>query len=116
MYADKDKISQVVNNLIDNAIKFSRPNTTMFVTTSLENNKVRVSVKDNGVGISKEHQKHIWERFYKADSSRGRDKIGSGLGLSIVKEILKAHGEDINLISEDGDGAEFIFHLPCPAD
>jgi signal transduction histidine kinase len=116
VYADKDKISQVVNNLIDNAIKFSRPNTTMFVTTSLENNKVRVSVKDNGVGISKEHQKHIWERFYKADSSRGRDKVGSGLGLSIVKEILKAHGEDINLISEDGDGAEFIFHLPCPAD
>ena len=116
VYADKDKISQVVNNLMDNAIKFSKPGTTMFVTAALDNNKVRVSVKDNGVGISMEHQKHIWERFYKADSSRGRDKVGSGLGLSIVKEILKAHGEEITLISEDGDGAEFIFRLPRPAD
>ncbi|MCR4716912.1 MAG: HAMP domain-containing protein [Lachnospiraceae bacterium] len=116
VYADKDKISQVVNNLLDNAIKFSNPNTTIFVTAlKTDHSKVKVSVKDKGVGISKEHQKHIWERFYKADSSRGRDKVGSGLGLSIVKEILKAHGEDITLISEKGHGSEFIFTLPMPA-
>ena len=70
------------------------------------------SVKDSGAGISKENIDRIWDRFYKSDSSRGRDKKGSGLGLSIVKETLLAHNENIDVISTVGVGTEFIFSLP----
>ena len=55
--------------------------------------------------------KHVWDRFYKTDSSRGKDKKGTGLGLSITKEIIKAHGENINLVSTEGAGSEFVFSL-----
>ncbi len=113
VYADKDKINQVIYNLIDNALKFSHPSSSIFITV-LDNNtdKIVVSVKDTGDGISIEHQRHIWERFYKADTSRGRDKSGTGLGLSIVKEIIKAHDENITLTSSEGQGADFSFTLP----
>jgi signal transduction histidine kinase len=114
VYADKEKIYQVLYNLIDNALKFSHPNSTIFVTAlPADNDKVTISVKDNGDGISKEHQKHIWERFYKADSSRGKDKSGTGLGLSIVREIIKAHDETITLQSKAGSGSTFQFTLPA---
>ena len=73
--------------------------------------KVFVSVKDQGVGITKENQKKIWNRFYKADESRGQDKRGSGIGLAIVKEVITAHGENIDVISTEGVGTEFIFSL-----
>lgn len=113
VYADQDKIYQVLYNLIDNALKFSRENSNIFITIlPISEDKVRISVKDKGQGISEEQQKHIWERFYKADSSRGMDKHGSGLGLAIVKEIIKAHNETITLESEEGKGADFSFTLP----
>ena len=70
-----------------------------------------VSVKDNGIGIPKESQKLIWDRFYKTDLSRGKDKKGTGLGLSIVKEIIRSHGENINVVSTEGVGSEFLFTL-----
>ena len=114
VYADQDKIYQVLYNLIDNALKFSRENSSIFVTVlPISEDKVHISVKDKGQGISEEQQKHIWERFYKADSSRGKDKHGSGLGLAIVKEIIKAHNETITLESEEGKGADFSFSLPA---
>ena len=78
----------------------------------MKKNKIFVSVKDTGIGIPKDDQKLIWDRFYKSDLSRGKDKKGTGLGLSIVKEIIAAHGEHINLISTEGVGSEFIFSLP----
>lgn len=106
------KIQQVVYNLIDNAIKFSHDDSEITVETTEKNEKVFISVKDTGVGISKESQSKIFERFYKADSSRGKDKKGSGIGLSIVKEIIQAHDENINVISTEGVGTEFIFTLP----
>ena len=74
-------------------------------------NKVFVSVKDSGIGIPKDSIKQIWDRFYKTDLSRGKDKKGTGLGLSITKEILRAHDENINVISTEGVGSEFIFSL-----
>ena len=74
-----------------------------------------MSVKDSGIGIPKEDQKLIFDRFYKSDASRGKDKKGTGLGLSIVKEIIKAHEENINVISTMGVGTEFIFSLPKSA-
>ena len=112
VYADYSKIQQVLYNLIDNAIKFSDPNSTIFIRTTLRQKKVFVSVKDTGCGIPKESLKKIWERFFKSDTSRGKDKKGTGLGLSIVKEIIQAHGENIDVISTEKVGTEFIFSLP----
>ena len=109
--ADMAKIQQVIYNLIDNAIKFSHPDSSITVETTEKNEKVFVSVKDTGIGIPKDSLKKIWERFYKTDVSRGKDKRGTGLGLSIVREIIQAHDENINVISTDGVGTEFIFTL-----
>ncbi len=107
--ADADRIQQVIYNLLDNAIKFSNADSSIKITTEEKGNKVFVAVKDHGAGIPKESLNKIWDRFYKIDASRGRDKKGSGLGLSIVKEIIKAHGEEISVASTVGVGTEFVF-------
>jgi signal transduction histidine kinase len=109
--ADQGKIQQVLYNLIDNAIKFSPVKSDIYITTIERGDKVLVSIKDNGIGIAKEDLKKIWDRFFKTDPSRGKDKTGTGLGLAIVKEIVTAHGENINVISTPGAGTEFIFTL-----
>lgn len=114
--ADIGKIQQVLYNLLDNAIKFSHPASIIKIETTEKHNKVFVSVKDAGIGIPKDDQKLIWDRFYKSDLSRGKDKKGTGLGLSITKEIVQAHGEHINVISTQGVGTEFIFSLPVSDD
>ena len=110
--ADMGKIQQVLYNLLDNAIKFSFQNSSIKIETTEKKSKLYVSVKDYGIGIPKDEIKLVWDRFYKSDSSRGKDKKGTGLGLSITKEIMRAHGENINLISTEGAGSEFIFTLP----
>lgn len=115
VYADMEKIQQVLYNLLDNAIKFSHHGSTIKVETSVKKNKLFLSIKDTGIGIPKEDLKLIWDRFYKSDLSRGKDKKGTGLGLSIVKEIINSHGEHINVISTEGVGSEFIFTLPLSA-
>ena len=112
VHADKSKIQQIVYNLTDNAIKFSHNDSSIRIETHVKNEKVFVSVKDSGIGIPKEAIGKIWERFYKTDLSRGKDKKGTGIGLAIVKEIIQAHGENINVISTEGVGTEFIFTLP----
>lgn len=112
VYADVDKIQQVLYNLLDNAIKFSHHNSIIKMETTDKHSKVFVSVKDSGIGIPKDDLKLIWDRFYKSDLSRGKDKKGTGLGLSITKEIIRSHGENINVISTEGVGTEFIFSLP----
>lgn len=112
VYADLGKIQQVLYNLIDNAIKFSKDDSVIYLQTSVRFEKIFISVKDTGIGIPREQQKKIWERFYKTDLSRGKDKRGTGLGLSIVKEIVQAHGENIDVISTEGVGTEFVFSLP----
>lgn len=109
--ADYEKIQRVIYNLIDNSVKFTDNDGKITIETSLKENKVFVSVKDTGRGISLEDQKRIFDRFYKVDASRGEDKKGSGLGLSIVKEFIKAHGENITLKSELNKGCEFKFSL-----
>lgn len=110
--ADMSKIQQVLYNLIDNALKFSHTNSFITIETTEKNDKIFVSVKDTGIGIPKDSINKIWERFYKTDLSRGKDKKGTGLGLAIVKEIIQAHGENINCISTEGVGTEFLFTLP----
>ena len=115
VYADLDKIQQVLYNLIDNAIKFSHPDSVIYIQTHVRYGKVFISVKDTGIGIPKESIKKIWSRFYKSDTSRGKDKKGTGLGLAIVKDIIQAHGETIDVVSTEGVGTEFIFTLPKPS-
>ncbi|NLL93930.1 MAG: HAMP domain-containing histidine kinase [Clostridiales bacterium] len=109
--ADQVKIQQVLYNLIDNAIKFSHANSTITINVLDKNELVFVSIKDAGIGIPRESLNKIWDRFYKTDISRGKDKTGSGLGLSIAKEIITSHNENINVISTEGVGTEFIFTL-----
>ncbi|MBR3683593.1 MAG: HAMP domain-containing histidine kinase [Lachnospiraceae bacterium] len=106
------KIQQVLYNLLDNAIKFSHHNSVIKIETTVKHNKVFISVKDSGIGIPKDSLKQIWDRFYKTDLSRGKDKKGTGLGLSITREIIRAHEENINVVSTEGVGTEFIFTLP----
>ena len=109
--ADMEQIQQVLYNLLDNAVKFSNDASSIVLETTEKNGKVFVSVKDEGCGIPKESISKVWERFYKTDASRGKDRKGTGLGLAIVKEIINAHGQNINVISTEGVGTEFIFTL-----
>ena len=109
--ADLEKIQQVLYNLIDNALKFSRPDSDVMIETTEKGETIFVSVRDNGIGIPKSEQSLIWDRFYKTDLSRGKDKKGTGLGLSIVREIIRAHEENITLVSTEGVGSTFTFTL-----
>jgi signal transduction histidine kinase len=111
VFADKRKIQQVLYNLIDNAIKFSENESAVTIEVSQRGDKFFISVKDSGMGIPRKELNKIWERFYKSDLSRGKDKKGTGLGLAIVKEAIQAHDEHINVISTEGVGTEFIFSL-----
>ena len=112
--ADMEQIQQVLYNLLNNAVKFSRNDSTIIIETTEKNDKIFVSVKDHGIGIPKQSLHRIWERFYKTDISRGKDQTGTGLGLAIVKEIITAHSQNINVISTQGAGSEFIFTLDKP--
>lgn len=109
--ADMEQIQQVLYNLLDNAIKFSEEDSSITLETTEKNDKIFVSVKDRGCGIPKESLSKIWDRFYKIDVSRGKDRKGTGLGLAIVKEIINSHKQNINVISTEGVGTEFIFTL-----
>ena len=109
--ADRDKISQVIQNLIDNAVKFSSPDSSIEIQTTVQKDKIFVTVSDHGIGIPEESLPHIWDRFYKTDVSRGKDKTGSGLGLAITKEIIDAHREYIHATSILGSGTDFSFSL-----
>ena len=84
----------------------------IYIQTRIKNEKIFVSVKDTGIGIPKDSVQKVFDRFYKSDLSRGKDKKGTGLGLAIVKEIIQAHGENIDVVSTEGVGSEFIFSLP----
>lgn len=109
--ADEGKIHQVLYNLIDNAVKFSHPDSEVRIEARKKGEKIFVSVKDSGIGIPKQSLGKVFDRFYKTDLSRGRDKKGTGLGLSISKEIILSHNQTINVVSTEGVGTEFVFTL-----
>ncbi|HET8866194.1 MAG TPA: HAMP domain-containing sensor histidine kinase [Gracilimonas sp.] len=112
--ADPDKLEQVLDNLISNAIKYTLEGR---VTIGLEKKDevVEVYVEDTGPGIGKEHLDRLFDRFYRTDKARSRDKGGTGLGLSVVKGILNAHQSDIKVESKVGKGSRFYFTLPISA-
>jgi len=109
--ADKDAIYQVVYNLCDNAVKFTDVSGKIDIKISIKDKKVFFSVYNTGQGITEEDLPFVFDRFYKSDRSRGLDKGGVGLGLSIVKTIIDSHGEDIWVKSEYGSFCEFVFTL-----
>lgn len=109
---DYGKIEQVLNNLIDNAIRYTKPGDKIILKVREEGDDIRFSVTDTGIGIKEEHQDRIFERFYKVDESRTRGKHGTGLGLYIVSSIIKRHHGTIDLRSEPGVGTTFEITLP----
>lgn len=110
VYADSGKIEQVLDNLVSNAIKFTSSGTISITYTDI-GNKVEVSVSDTGIGIPEAHWPRLFDRFYRTDKARSRDKGGTGLGLSVVKGILRAHDSDIHVESDVGRGSRFYFYL-----
>ena len=110
--ADKEKIEQVIINLIENSIKYGKENgTTEIVVQDLVENKIIVRVTDNGIGVEENHLDRLFERFYRVDQSGSRSSGGSGLGLAIVKHIVDAHDEKIYVESDFGLGSEFSFTI-----
>ena len=112
VFADQEKIHQVLTNLIENSIKYGKKNgTTEISVENLIDNKLIVRITDNGKGIKKEHFERLFERFYRVESSGSRSTGGSGLGLAIVKHIIDAHNEKIYVESDFGVGSEFSFSI-----
>jgi two-component system sensor histidine kinase BaeS len=111
--ADADRLTQVLDNLLDNAIRHAPDGSAVAVTIQREGNEIRCAVSDRGAGIPSEHLPFIFERFYRADSSRNRHVGGSGLGLAIVHSLLLAQGGRITVGSVEGEGSTFTFWLPA---
>jgi len=112
VFADRHKIFQVILNLVSNSIKYRKDEHTYIVANLIEHEKnLEVLLRDNGIGISEKHIGRIFERFYRIDKSRSREKGGTGLGLSIVKHILEAHQSQIMVQSTQSQGSEFRFKL-----
>ena len=112
VFADRHKIFQVVLNLVSNALKYRKDIHTYVIANLIEDEtQVEIIIQDNGIGIPEEHLSRIFERFYRIDKSRSREKGGTGLGLSIVKHILEAHQSQISVKSKLHAGAQFRFKL-----
>ena len=110
---DRDKIDQVLDNLVSNAIKYTGDEGAIRLEArKIEKEMLEISVQDNGIGIPKKDLSRIFDRFYRVDKARSRNMGGTGLGLSIAREIVKAHGGTIILESELGQGTRVVFTLP----
>lgn len=109
---DYDKIFQVITNLLDNAMRYTKSGDTIKISTYNDTNNLYIKIADTGVGIAKEHINHIFDRFYKVDQARTRGKHGTGLGLFIVKAIIEKHHGEIKVESEQGVGTTFTISIP----
>ena len=109
---DKEKFAQVIINILSNAIKYNNGNNAIYIKVFKKNNSINISIKDSGIGIPKSEYKNIFERFYRLDKSRGANEKGAGVGLTIAKSIVNAHGGEIEVYSEINKGSEFIISLP----
>ena len=108
---DNEKLEQVMDNLISNAIKYTNDGQ-ILVKTLKNDHRIRIEVVDTGIGIDEEHLDRLFDRFYRTDKARSRDKGGTGLGLAVVKGILSAHQTQIQVESTIGVGTKFFFSLP----
>ncbi len=116
VYADELKISQVIYNLVNNAINYTGEDKTVTVTQTVSGNRVKIEVADTGEGIPQDKLKDIWDRYYKIDREHRRAAVGTGLGLSIVKKILELHGGEYGVVSAEGEGSTFWFSLGMAAE
>jgi signal transduction histidine kinase len=112
VYADAERVHQVLFNLLDNAVRFTPSGGRVTITASGRNGAVDVAVADTGPGIAPEHLPRLFERFYRVDSARSRDEGGTGIGLAIARSVVEAHGGRIWAESEPGKGSTFTFELP----
>lgn len=114
---DRDRIAQVLGNLLDNALRHTPRGGTVTISVGLlENQRVQIAVSDDGEGIDADHLQHLFERFYRADTARDRGHGGSGIGLAIVRAIVQAHGGSVEAFSDGpGRGATFQVRLPTGA-
>lgn len=111
VHADKDRIRQVLTNLIDNSIKYGNENGMTRISCENGDDMVHIRITDNGIGIQKKDLPRLFERFYRVDKSRSREQGGSGLGLAIAKHIIEAHHQHIVVESKYGAGSTFSFGL-----
>lgn len=112
IFADRVRMGQVIANLLSNAIKYTDKNGKIMITVRRDGNNALLVVEDNGIGIPAEDQTRVFERFYRTDKSRTRKTGGAGIGLSISKAIVQAHGGTITCESESGTGSNFIVKIP----
>jgi signal transduction histidine kinase len=112
--ADRDAISQAISNLLDNAVKYSGEAKTVNVKAFRSEKWVTVAVEDSGVGIPGEELDRVFDRFYRGGEGLTRSVKGSGLGLTLVKEVVQAHGGEIQVKSAPDRGSVFSIHLPIP--
>jgi signal transduction histidine kinase len=112
VYADAERVHQVLFNLLDNAVRFTPPGGRVTVRASTRNGSVDVAVADTGPGIASEHLPRVFERFYRVDPGRSRDEGGTGIGLAIARSVVEAHGGRIWAESQPGKGSVFTFELP----
>ncbi|MFO7815069.1 MAG: ATP-binding protein [Halanaerobiales bacterium] len=111
VYMVKEQIEQVLINLIDNAIKYTPENGEIKIKVDKDRDRLYFSIEDNGIGIPKDDQERIFERFYRVDKARSRKLGGTGIGLSIVRNIIKQHGSEVKVESKEGKGSKFSFYL-----
>jgi two-component system sensor histidine kinase SenX3 len=109
---DRRQVVMALTNLVDNAIKYSERGTVVDLDTTLEGQRVVVTVRDQGIGIPSRDLQRIFERFYRVDQARSRATGGTGLGLAIVRHVAQAHGGDVMVESVEGEGSTFRFSLP----
>ncbi|MFB0839814.1 sensor histidine kinase [Arthrobacter sp. E44] len=112
VFGDQDLLVTALRNLIDNAIRYSPPNTRVGIGVRSREGLVSISVTDQGEGLSPEEQERVFERFYRVDAARSRQTGGTGLGLSIVKHVASNHGGEVTLWSQPGQGSTFTLRLP----
>jgi signal transduction histidine kinase len=112
VFADRARIVQVVSNLLSNASKYTHEDASVTLRGEARDGAVYVSVKDTGIGISDEDQKHLFQLFFRADNPETRRVQGSGLGLTIVRSIVELHGGSVSVQSKRGQGSTFSFWLP----
>lgn len=109
---DKDKLKQIMHNLLSNGYKYLKPKGKVIVELKKEKEDICIKVKDNGIGIPEKDIPYIFERFYRTDLSRDKSTGGSGIGLTITKSLVEAHGGKIGLESKEGEGSTFIVKFP----
>ena len=109
---DQTLLMRMLMNLIQNAVAYGKEGGSIWIRITGGSGQVKGQIRDNGIGISQEHLDKIWNRFYRVDKSRSRKNGGTGLGLSMVKWIVKVHGGEISVESKEGEGTTFTFWFP----